>query len=418
VINEASRNLSVLDLAVQGTTSAVAATAMPTAGSSEEKVNSGRRAFHTGLGRWSLRGQAWSSCGACHPDGLSDGVTWFFARGPRQTIALDGTYDPQDGQRRRILNWTAIFDETHDFETNTRGVSGGVGAIVHQVSAPPVIDDRVVFDGAAPIGGQVATATPQDGLNGSTASMMPGGPTTPGSKLSDFNDLDEYVKEIRAPRGATGLNAAQVAAGRSLFQNNGCAGCHGGSQWTISRVFYTPNQTNNHPTTGALRSVKYTRPSGFPAVLNPPSASTGDALLRYDGIDDADDAANDQINCVLRNVGTFASGGVAPSGVTVKEVRANMTTTSQGASGYNMPSLLGLVTGAPYFHAGNARTLEEALGSVFAAHRRAFSVNFDPGPMAVNDLTMFLISIDESTTAFLPGPSHDLCAQIPPGSIN
>jgi hypothetical protein len=39
-----------------------------------------------------LRGKqsnnAWSSCGSCHPDGLSDGVTGIFAAGPHQTIPL------------------------------------------------------------------------------------------------------------------------------------------------------------------------------------------------------------------------------------------------------------------------------------------------------------------------------------------
>ena len=35
---------------------------------------------------------AWSSCGSCHPDGLADGVTWFFGTGPRQTKPLDGMF--------------------------------------------------------------------------------------------------------------------------------------------------------------------------------------------------------------------------------------------------------------------------------------------------------------------------------------
>ncbi len=103
-------------------------------------------------GRWSLNGQGWNSCESCHPDGQTDNVTWYFARGPRQTTSLDGTFDGQGNQR--ILNWTGIFDEVHDFELNTRGNSGGVGAIVHRTndgSTPPRVttSDRIVFDGTA-----------------------------------------------------------------------------------------------------------------------------------------------------------------------------------------------------------------------------------------------------------------------------
>ncbi|HET6337761.1 MAG TPA: hypothetical protein VFG30_31290, partial [Polyangiales bacterium] len=36
--------------------------------------------------------------------------------------------------------------------------------------------------------------------------------------------------------------------------------------------------------------------------------------------------------------------------------------------GYNVPSLLGVSAGAPYLHAGNARTLEALFSSRFATH--------------------------------------------------
>ena len=31
---------------------------------------------------------AWSSCASCHPDGLSDNVTWIFATGPRRSYRI------------------------------------------------------------------------------------------------------------------------------------------------------------------------------------------------------------------------------------------------------------------------------------------------------------------------------------------
>ena len=103
---------------------------MPAPGSDEESVLTGKRFFNTGTGRWSLKGQGWSACQSCHVDGFSDNVTWHFARGPRQSVSLEGTFSSKDPSAQRILNYTAIFDEISDFEGNTRGISGGVGAIV------------------------------------------------------------------------------------------------------------------------------------------------------------------------------------------------------------------------------------------------------------------------------------------------
>ena len=57
--------------------------------------------------------------------------------------------------------------------------------------------------------------------------------------------------------------------------------------------------------------------------------------------------------------------------------------------------------GAPYFHAGNARTLEEALSETFQAHHRALSSNFlqnsSTRAAEIRQLTAFLLSIDDST---------------------
>src|SRR5262249_27851747 len=151
---------------------------------------------------------------------------------------------------------------------------------------------------------------------------------------SNWDDIQAYVKQIRAPRAVVGAAASDVAAGQALFVQNNCAGCHGGPLWTISKRFYTPGAANNDNATGALVTTKWTRPVGFPAALVPATASF--RLSPFDG-------ANDQITCVLRNVGTFPATpptGVAPAGVVVKEVRAgggvgnppvaSMTVTAQG----------------------------------------------------------------------------------------
>ncbi|MEZ4410463.1 MAG: hypothetical protein R3A52_28885, partial [Polyangiales bacterium] len=385
--NENTRNLSVVDLNTQSVTAAVASADAPTGAAND--VNIGRRFFVTGLGRWSNAGQGWGSCEGCHPDGLSDNVTWFFAAGPRQTTSLDGTYD-RGAMNQRVLNWTAVFDEVHDFELNTRGVSGGVGAIVHRNNdgaTPPAVSnaDRIVFDGTAPTPPQVATPTPNAGLNGSTRQLMPDGSITPRSTLADWSEIDAYVRTVRPPRAVTGLDAADVTAGRMLFESRNCGACHGsraGSNlWTISRRFYDPGEMNNNPMTGRLRTATYTGFTGAFAALNPPSAA-GTASFRISAADAMAADSGDQINCVLRAVGTFPAmldgtqTGVAPSGVRVREVRANMTAAAQGRTGFNVPSLVGMSAGAPYFHAGNARTLEESLADTFRAHHQAYAANF------------------------------------------
>lgn len=404
VLNAGSRLLSVVNVNGMNVARAVPAADAPSDGL-QAFIARGRRLFATGLGRWSLRGQAWNSCEACHPDGLSDGVTWYFPRGPRQTPSLDGTYDADGNQR--LLTWTASLDEVHDFELNVRNNSGGVGAIVHREgdgSTPPRIGtgDRIIFDGTSGTAPQVPTTGSNAGLDGSTRLLMPEFLASVRSAIDDWKVIDAYVRSVRAPRAPTSLDADEVAAGRALFEGAGCHGCHGGAGWTASRRWYTPGPTTNDPMTGSLRTTAYTLPMGFPAALNPP-ANNGmrQAFLRLPG----DSGTNDQIQCVLRAVGTFpasldtARTGVAPSGVFVQEVRADMRTTAQGATGYNPPSLVGVATGAPYFHGGNARTLEEVFSPTFNAHARAFSQGFlsDPKTRAaqVRQLVAFLLSLDD-----------------------
>jgi DNA-binding beta-propeller fold protein YncE len=412
-LNTNTRNVSVIQLSMQSVSAATESAPAPTG--AEAEVNDGQRFFVTGLGRWSLRGQGWNSCEACHPDGLTDNVTWFFARGPRQTTSLDASFD-RGGSNQRLFNWTAIFDEVHDFELNTRGNSGGVGAIVHANSTPPAAGDRIHFDGTMPVpAGQMPTTTPQAGLSGSTRQLQPDGAVMPRSVLDDWNRVESYMKTIRPPRAPNSLNTDDVTAGRTLFVDNGCAGCHGGSLWTISRRFFAPGDRTNNPTTGLLRTTMYTAPATFRADLNPPTAGTGrTAALRLTPMD----GNNDQINCVLRAVGTFPSmldtmqNGITPTGVRVREVRANMMAAAQGATGFNPPGLVGMGTGAPYFHAGNARTLEELFATTFEGHYRSLSTNFlQSGDRAaqVRQIVAFLLSIDDDTMIVPIPANNDLC---------
>ena len=395
--------------------SVVQLTALPPGGSDDATILAGKRFFNTGVGRWSLKGQGWGACQSCHSDGLTDNVTWYFARGPRQSTSLDGTFNKANVNDQRILNWTAINDELADFEANTRGISGGVGAIVSANSTPPATGDRIdVLTGCATgVNPTCANGNGNGGLNGSAAQAAdPANPLalTAPSVLTNWASITRYVQTIRSPRGATGLDPTQVAAGAALFANDGqCIGCHGGPKWTISTVFYQPLAATN-----AALLKKAWSPSalnGFPSALLP-ATTTANQVMRFGG---SNAAAFDQILCVLRPVGTY---GVADPAAGIAELRIDMATPSQGngdpasggdGKGYNPPSLLNVVAGAPYLHAGGALTLESlfsASGSaLFATHYNALAPNFLTGTNAttvqtqIAQLVAYLTSIDGTTTA-------------------
>jgi mono/diheme cytochrome c family protein len=324
-------------------------------------------------------------------DGLSDNVTWYFARGPRQSTSLDGSYASKDPNDRRIFNWTAIFDETADFELNTRGVSGGVGAIVKDLSSPPNNNDRIDL---------LAQTPPQQGLQGSAATAAD--PTAKFmSKLTDWEEVDAYLQTIRSPRKPSNLPAADVMSGRDLFQSiakGNCVGCHSGAKWTLSKVFYKPGDVPNAATNDAavtsLSNVDWkanATAKGFPVELFP-SVNNNPTRMRFGNPPGAE-----QLQCALRPVGTFA---VSPADVKVVELRGDMVTPGQGnadsGKGFNVPSLLGMQVGAPYFHAGNARTLEEALGTLFKSHyQTGISKVFNLDKDQVKAMTAYILAIDE-----------------------
>ncbi|MEZ4452698.1 MAG: hypothetical protein R3B09_24775, partial [Nannocystaceae bacterium] len=105
--------------------------------------------------------------------------------------------------------------------------------------------------------------------------------------------------------------------------------------------------------------------------------------------------------CVVRKVGTFDVQG--PDGHGADEIRQNGAA-AQGPDGFNVPSLLGMATGAPYFHNGSAETLEEAFGGEFKTHLQAGNQVFSPTPTELADLIAFIASIDEDTPT-IPVPA-------------
>jgi YVTN family beta-propeller protein len=381
-----NRRLGVIDLSIQALSATVESAPAP-ATAPEISISRGRRFYFTGRGRWSREG--WSSCGSCHPDGLSDNITWSFGAGPRQTTSMDGSFSHGSGaQKQRIFNWTGIFEEMHDFERNTRGVSGGLGAIT---TSPTMMCGTLTAEVQDP-------ATPM--LPGNLAQPIKELQDRPENCTLDWDDIDNFVKTIRPPLGLRSLDAAAVTRGARLFgepdatnNSGGCVRCHGGPGWTLSRRFWTPSSMVNM----TLDATPFVRPPLWPASWNihtqqldpqPAAADTTGATV-----------PPVQVACVIRAIGTFGLPGDM-AGTDALERRDNGTR-AQGRGGYNIPSLYGLSLGAPYLHHGQAESLEELFDDPrWDEHLRAGNPNFllsgDPVQQR-RDLIQFLLSIDADT---------------------
>lgn len=230
VMNYISRDVTVIN--IESDQDRVIATlpsaALPAPGSFEDFVHAGKELYKTSVGEFDgptpfspkIRGRmsdnGWGSCASCHPDGLTDNVVWIFAAGPRRTVSQHQDFDPDDPTRQRLLNWSGIFDEEKDFELNIRNVSGGLGLLVGD-------------DGVTP-------ATP-------VAAFAPANAGRRQLRIRGHNAWDAikaYIQfGIRAPISPVPKDDPDVIAGEELFKLANCQRCHGGPQWTTSRVTHT-----------------------------------------------------------------------------------------------------------------------------------------------------------------------------------
>jgi cytochrome c553 len=386
--NEVGRSVTQIDLASQTTAQLeISSAPLPGAGTSEADALRGQKFFNTGQARWSAA--AWVGCIGCHPGGTTDNVTWIFPAGPRQTVDTSATFN-RTASVQRILNWTAIFDEVHDFELNTRGVAGGVGAIV---SAPGLDNaNRINFVGMGGVG------DPENGFNVGSAKGL----NARDGVLEDWDEIETYISTIRTPNGAT-VTQGDPARGRAVFEEGRCQNCHGGPLWSLSERYFEPI-VDGDPRLVPFSSVGISDLGGVRA-----DQTTLDDL----GFDtpiignDANGPPQRHL-CVVRDVNTFAATG--PGGHGAEELRQNGGN-AQGVDGFNVPSLLGIGLGAPYLHNGAAQTLEELLdpGGEFGAHLQGGNQIFAPSAGDVTDLVAFLRTIDDTTPVIDLPMDQNIC---------
>ena len=241
VKNLMERSLSVLetadlfdagDISVSGSTvPTVSSEVMPAS------VLAGKRIFYNASDpRMSAEG--YLSCATCHLDGGHDGRTWDFTgrgEGLRNTTTLRG----RAGMAQGNVHWSGNFDEIQDFEHDIRGPFGGAG----------FMDDADFALANSPLG-----------------------PNKAGYSV-DLDALADYVSSLghdhlpRSPfRNPDGSLTSEAEAGRSVFQQQGCADCHGGTEFTDSEV--GPGNLHN---VGTLRSSSGQRLGGPLTGIDTPS---------------------------------------------------------------------------------------------------------------------------------------------------
>jgi len=379
VMNLVSRDVSVIDISGNDPTrykeiARIASAALPTDPLAMQILR-GKELFNTSIGPEGTNDNArkpagrmsdsgWGSCYGCHPRGLTDGVTWMFPDGPRQTISMESTAaHPQVAQiginvnnnfapllpnfHQRALNWSAVRDEIQDFELNIRNVSGGQGLIALPDASQPGgrgAVDPCVFNL------RFAASTACDASREAQASTTTG-------RDKDLDAIAAYIAfGIRAPITPVKAVEADVVQGRALFAAANCQGCHGGSNWTSSQLDFTPPPAVTEITAG-------------------------------------------QLNRFLCKVGTFDA--TKPNELKGGGVAGQLNTDgANGVLGINIPSLLNVFASGPFLHSGSARTLDDVLESV--QHRSLGTAGIDTLGNAADraKVARFLASIDATTVTF------------------
>jgi YVTN family beta-propeller protein len=410
VANFVSRNVSVVDLTTDSVIAVVPTSDLPTPGSQGETNLVGAEMFFSSRGNFDsipgtnslrdrLSSEGWQSCASCHFKGLTDGVIWQFAAGPRKSTPLNATFNPHKRTEQRLLNYSAIFDEVEDFEINIRNVSGP-GPLATPINGNPLSPNHGLLIGP---GGDLNIAP-----NGLNAFALPNANrdqvtvTLPGSanRVPALTAMREWVRfAVRTPNAPlssvpNGATASEISQGRSLFLNSGCASCHGGLNWTVSMKDFT---------SPPAASEIFTERTPAPIGSNPVGAQYLDRFLRDIGSFNL--GVPGEFNDLGNNVGAAEVAAQAVAGGSLQPAQDGLGhdyNVDGRGFGFNVPSLLGIHSVPPFMHNGAAESLAVVLSDTDhrTANGRFPDVLSNPVDQAL--VVKFLESIDTQAVPFVP----------------
>jgi YVTN family beta-propeller protein len=408
VANFVSRNVSVVDLTTDSVVAVVPTSNLPTPGSQGETNLVGAEVFFSSRGNFDaipgtnslrdrLSSEGWQSCASCHFKGLTDGVIWQFAAGPRKSVPLNSSFNPHNRNQQRLLNYSAIFDEIEDFELNIRNVSGP-GNLATPINGNALNPNHGLLIGPGGDLNVAPTAVNAFALPNANRDQVT--VTLPGSanKVPALTAMREWVRfAVRTPNAPlTGLpngpSVPDLVAGRTLFTQAGCANCHGGQNWTLSlKDFNSPPPTSeiNTERTGAFTG----NPVGA-QYLNRFLRDIGSFNL---GVPGQGNPLGNDVGADEKAAAAVASGTLQPA---QDALGIDYNSDTKGL-GFNVPSLLGIHSVPPYLHNGAAESLAAVVADV--KHRTANGRLPDrlANPADQARVVQFLESIDAATAPVL-----------------
>jgi YVTN family beta-propeller protein len=402
-----SRNVSVVDLTTDTVVATIQTTALPAQGSQGETNLVGAEMFFSSRGKFDtipgtnslrdrLSSEGWQACSSCHFKGLTDGVVWQFAAGPRKSVPLNSTFNPFNRTQQRVLNYSGIFDEIEDFEANIRNVSGpgNLAIAINGNSLDPNHGLLIGDSGDLNVAPGAVNAFAVASANRPQVTV-----TLPGSanKVPALTALREWVRNaVRTPNSPLpttqvvgGPSPDDISQGRKLFVLGGCAKCHGGLDWTISLKDFTS------PPAGSEIFTER-NPTNF--VGNPVGTQYLDRFLRDVGSFNL--GVPGQGNPLGNNIGADekAAPAVANGTQAAAQDGLGIDYNSDGRGiGFNVPSLLGLYALPPYMHNGAAESLAAVVGDIHHRTDNGKSPDLLSNPADQALVVAFLESIDLNT---------------------
>lgn len=182
VSNALAGSVSIIDASSYQVVGTIDVTTLPL----PPDVLRGKILFHSS-DLTALAKDQWISCAACHPDGRTDGRTWFFRDGPRSTPSLIGAGETGP------WHWSGDLDELEDVESTIRIVQAGSGLAEGAVNCHPACDQ----------------SPPNAG------------------RSEDLDALGTFMRTLRTDRTSGPLSPPAVR-GQRLFHSReaACASCH------------------------------------------------------------------------------------------------------------------------------------------------------------------------------------------------